>query len=60
MVLLLIIHFSRMYLRHARKLRRIKQKREEVLKSRSTLRKDFNSRHRQQRDERPRRSRRPD
>ena len=60
MVLLLIIHFSGMYLRHARKLRRIKQKREEVLKSRSTLRKDFNSRHRQQRDERPRRSRRPD
>ncbi len=41
MVLLLVLRLVRMYLGHARKLRRIKQKREEVLKSRSTLRKNY-------------------
>ena len=59
MLLLLVIRLSHMYLRHARKMRRIKQKREEVLKSRSTLRKDFHSRHRQQNNDKPR-HKRPD
>ncbi len=59
MILLLVIRLSHMYLRHARKMRRIKQKREEVLKSRSTLRKDFHSRHRQQNNDKPR-HKRPD
>ncbi len=45
MVLLLLLRLSRIYILHARKVRRIKQKREEVLKSRSTLRKNYRSHH---------------
>ncbi|MBP5607634.1 MAG: D-alanyl-D-alanine carboxypeptidase [Lachnospiraceae bacterium] len=43
MVLLLAIRLARLTLGHARRVRRIKQKREEVLKSRSTLRKNYHS-----------------